>query len=245
MHIYDLQKSENRGLTQLDWLVSRHSFSFGGYFNPERINFGALRVLNQDIVSKGKGFGDHPHQDMEIITIPLQGSLRHRDSTGQDKIIHTGEVQLMSAGRGVFHSEWNASSEEPVHFLQIWIQPNILASQPSYQQTARISSSTESLQPLISPAGKPGGLSINQDAWIHWVNLQAEDRLSLQPQNPDNGIYVLLLEGQIQTDQHILTPGDGLGVWPCAGLEVVGMATAQLLVIEVPVNGYQITGSWK
>ena len=168
-----IHKAESRGYANHGWLKSYHTFSFAGYHNPERVHFGMLRVLNDDFVDAGMGFGKHPHDNMEIISIPLSGALHHQDSTGRDKIIQTGDVQIMSAGTGIFHSEVNASQVEPVTFLQLWIFPKVNNIEPRYDQKEfNVADRTNQFQVVVSPTQENDSLFINQDAWLSLIELE-------------------------------------------------------------------------
>lgn len=230
-----LHRAESRGHAQHGWLDSYHSFSFANYFHPERIHFGALRVLNDDRVLGGQGFGKHPHQNMEIVSIPLSGALAHKDSMGSVEVIETGDVQIMSAGTGVFHSEFNHDPEKTVNFLQIWILPQKQNIQPRYEQ--QFFSEKERLnqwQTVVSP--EPGqGVWINQDAWFSRVNLSADQAISYHPHDPSHGMYLFVLEGAIQVAEEELHQRDGLGVWETGELQLKAATAAEVLLIEVPM----------
>lgn len=205
--------ANSRGHANHGWLDSYHSFSFAGYYNPDRVHFGALRVLNDDVVAGGAGFGTHPHEDMEIISIPLRGALEHKDTLGTGSVIHTGDVQVMSAGTGIQHSEYNPSKTEEVNFLQVWVFPRQKGVKPRYDQrrfepTAR----ANAWQTLVEPAGK-AGLMIHQDAWFHRADLKADTSLAYPLQASQNGVYFFLLHGRVQIGAHTLDKRDALGVW--------------------------------
>ena len=224
-----------RGLTNLGWLQSQHSFSFGSYHSPDRMGFGLLRVLNDDRVIGGAGFDAHPHRDMEIVSIPLAGALEHQDSVGNHGIIQAGDVQIMSAGTGIMHSEYNHSAEDPVHFLQIWILPEKLDVAPRYQQsTYRLPNS--GLVPLVGPNGN-SAVQINQQAYFSIGVVQEDNDLPYALHSEANGLYAFLLEGSIQVGERILKGRDAVGLssgqdTPIAfrGIE----QASRLLLIEVP-----------
>ncbi|MGE3725804.1 MAG: pirin family protein [Candidatus Sericytochromatia bacterium] len=230
-----LHRAESRGHANHGWLDSYHSFSFASYFDPERVQFGALRVLNDDKVLGGQGFGKHPHQNMEIVSIPLSGSLAHKDSMGSVEVIKTGDVQIMSAGTGVFHSEFNHDANQSVNFLQIWILPQKQNIQPRYEQQSF--SQAERLnqwQTVVSP--EPGkGVWINQEAWFSRVDLSAEQEISYTPHSPDHGMYLFVLAGKIVTAQEELHQRDGLGVWGTDKLTLKATEASEVLLIEVPM----------
>ena len=224
-----------RGLTNLGWLQSRHSFSFGGYYSPDRMGFGSLRVLNDDRVIEGAGFDTHPHQNMEIVSIPLAGALEHQDSAGNRGIIQAGDVQIMSAGTGIMHSEYNHSAEEPVHFLQIWILPEELDIKPRYEQsTYRLPD--RGLLPLVGPNAN-SAVRINQQAYFSIGVIPEQSDLSYSLHSETNGLYVFLLEGSIQAGKRILKERDAVGIGgsPEAPVSFHGLTPeSRLLLIEVP-----------
>ena len=231
--------ANSRGTSRFGWLDSRHTFSFGEYFNPERIQFGALRVLNDDRVAPGMGFGQHPHRDMEIISIPLEGSLKHRDSMGNEHTITAGEVQLMSAGTGIEHAEINGSSHQPVHFLQIWILPTRKGVTPRYQQFDLDGLINDNqLTTFISPDAESNGGWLYQQAWFSMGRFTKETTEHFHLNRTANGVYYFLISGEAQINQQELLPGDGFGVSdvPEGGIEVISQANTQLLAIEVPLN---------
>jgi len=226
--------ASTRGLANHGWLQSFHTFSFGEYYNPQRMGFGALRVINDDKVSPGMGFGRHPHQDMEIISIPLHGVLRHQDSMGHTSEIRPGEVQLMSAGTGIFHSEMNGSYKEEVQFLQIWVLPEKLGIKPHYQQRKFERSFAEnSWQLLISPNGDEGSLVINQQAWFSLAYLP-EGTLSYQRKRETSGVYVFLIEGEVQINQEVFSKRDGGGFLHTSTLNFQAQHPSTILLMEVP-----------
>lgn len=230
--------ADTRGHADHGWLNAKHSFSFAGYHNPERIHFGALRVLNDDIVAPGMGFGKHPHDNMEIITIVLDGALEHKDSMGHTQAIHPGEVQVMSAGTGVFHSEYNHNKDKAVNLLQTWIFPSKKNVTPRYDQ--RIFPAAERVnqwQPLVSPEGTTdGGIKIYQDAWIHRAALEAGQSLDYEVHNPANGLYLFLIDGAVQTEGKELNKRDALAITGATGLNISATAQSDILLFEVPME---------
>jgi redox-sensitive bicupin YhaK (pirin superfamily) len=197
-----------RGKANFDWLNSQHTFSFGNYYDPDHMGISVLRVINDDIVAPDAGFGEHGHRDMEIISYILEGSIEHKDSMGNQFIVPAGDVQRMSAGTGVMHSEFNASATEPLKFLQIWISPNVRGIEPSYEQMAVVQSST--MTPLVTPTGRDGSLSIHQDASLFRLQLQAGESYDLAAQKHVG--YLQVISGSALSNEYALTPGDGLGI---------------------------------
>lgn len=228
--------SSERGHVNFGWLESHHSFSFGNWHNREKVHFGALRVLNDDTVKGGKGFDTHPHENMEIITIPLKGALAHKDSTGADGIIYTGDVQVMSAGSGIRHSEYNASHYDPVTLLQIWIFPKQMGIKPRHdQQTFDPAARNGQWQVVVSPRPEDAALKINQDARLALTRLKSGDSLSYYAVFPGNGIYIFLLEGQVEADGKVLQRRDGLGVTETGEVGIHAVTDSEMLAIEVPM----------
>jgi redox-sensitive bicupin YhaK (pirin superfamily) len=228
--------ADTRGHANHGWLNSFHTFSFANYYNPERVNFGALRVLNDDTVTGGMGFGKHPHENMEIISIPLEGDLEHQDSMGNKAIIKKGEVQLMSAGTGVTHSEKNHDATNPVKFLQIWVIPEKRNIQPRYEQEVfEAEGRKNTIQMVISPIGtNDGGLKINQKAWFSLVDLSGEIVYDLKDKS--NGVYVFVLEGNVEVVNQKLNKRDGLGIWEAETVNLKTDTYAEILLMEVPMK---------
>jgi len=228
--------ADSRGDANHVWLKSRHSFSFANYHNRERMGFGALRVLNDDFVIGGHGFGRHSHRDMEIISIPLSGKLAHKDSIGNEGMIETGEIQVMSAGTGITHSEMNGDSEEAMTFLQIWVIPNKMSVAPRYQQIPM----GDIMQPnafnqVLSPNAEDAGVWIHQDAWFSMGEFDKGVMSSYQLKNPSNGVYVFVISGQVVIDNNVLASRDGLGIWDTESFTMDVPAAATVLVMEVPL----------
>mgnify|MGYP001048232299 FL=1 len=231
-----LHKSDSRGEANHGWLKSRHTFSFAGYFNPERVQFGALRVLNDDQVAAGMGFGAHPHENMEIVSIPLQGDLEHKDSTGREKVIKQGDVQIMSAGTGITHSEYNHSKDEEVHFLQIWVFPKEKGIDPRYEQkTYSPENRTNEFQTVVSPEGGDA-LWINQDAFFSMANLDAGVSLDYQVKKPGNGVYLFVLNGDLEAANESLSTRDAIGLTETESFGIKAKSYAEVLAIEVPMQ---------
>lgn len=233
---YIIHTSDSRGHADHGWLKSYHTFSFANYFNPDRVHFGALRVLNDDFVDSGMGFGAHPHENMEIVSIPLEGKLSHKDSTGSEGVIQKGEIQFMSAGTGVTHSEMNGSTTEPVKFLQIWIIPNKINIAPRYGQIAYELKENELLT-LIQPQASENTLALQQNAWFKMGKFSKETSLNLSIEDPkNNGIYIFLLSGKISVDNHTLSTRDAIGVSEVENVAIEILEESEFLVIEVPMN---------
>ena len=232
-----LHKAESRGRADHGWLESYHTFSFANYYNPDRVHFGALRVLNDDRVSPGEGFGKHPHDNMEIVSIPLAGELRHKDSMGNETIIKEGEVQVMSAGTGIFHSEYNNRKDSDVRFLQIWLFPNIKNVTPRYDQiSVKDIQIDNAFYQVLSPNKDDQGVWIYQDAWFHLGNFQAGKSDTYTFKKEGNGLYIFLLEGEADVDGQPLERRDGYGIWDTNKVSVRATADARLLLMEVPMN---------
>lgn len=227
-----LHKANERGKTKLDWLDSKHSFSFGEYYNPARNEFGALRVLNDDIIAAGKGFGMHDHANMEIITIVLSGEIEHQDSMGNKGTIETNNVQRMTAGTGILHSEMN-KSKKPVHLLQLWIEPSKENLTPSYEQHA-FDFKLNTFTLIASAVKKPKTALIHQDATLHIGNLTAKHTLELKT-DPNKGTFAFLISGELKIEGQKLTPGDALAITDAKQLTFAALKASEVLVIQVPV----------
>jgi redox-sensitive bicupin YhaK (pirin superfamily) len=232
-----LHKASSRGHANHVWLESYHSFSFANYYNPEKMNFGVLRVLNDDKVIGGQGFGTHPHDNMEIISIPLKGDLEHKDSMGNTTVIKEGEVQAMSAGTGIFHSEYNKNKEEEVKFLQIWLFPNKKDVEPRYDQieTASIAKPNSFYQ-VLSPNKDDQGVWIHQDAWFHLGEFDQEMEETYSFKKQGNGLYVFLMEGEVDVEGETLKKRDGFGVWDTQEVVLKAKTGTKVLLMEVPMS---------
>ena len=230
--------ADSRGHADHGWLDTYHTFSFAGYYNPDRMNFGVLRVLNDDTVAGGRGFGTHPHDNMEIVSIPLEGDLRHMDSMGNSEVIREGSVQVMSAGSGVRHSEMNANADRPVKFLQIWMLPNARNVQPRYDEIAVDTSRRNELVQVLSPDPDDAGVSVHQNAWWHIGRFDAGHDVTYQLHDPEaNGVYAFVLEGQWQVGDQALERRDGLGLWETSSVELSARSDdARILLMEVPMK---------
>ncbi len=229
-----VRRAAERGVTKLDWLESYHSFSFGDYYDPAHAGFRLLRVLNDDIVAPNMGFGAHGHKNMEIISIVLDGALEHRDSLGNGSVIVPGEVQVMSAGTGIEHSEFNSSTDEPVHFLQIWIVPNQKNVAPRYEQRSfALADRLNTLQQIVGPLGTPGVPGIHQQASLFLSRLERGKVLPYQVQ-PKRGVWLQLVSGGIECNGELLLPGDGVGVDGARELSLKAGRESELLIIDLP-----------
>ncbi len=233
---YIIDLGTSRGYADHGWLKSYHTFSFAGYFNPERVNFGALRVLNDDYVAAGRGFGAHPHENMEIVSIPLEGKLAHKDSTGSEGVIQKSEIQFMSAGTGVTHSEMNGSVTEAVKFLQIWIIPNKMNITPRYGQMEYAVNDNE-IKTLIQPTTAEGTLRLQQNAWFKMAKFDSDKETTITVEDPkNNGIYIFLLNGSIEVDGNSLQTRDAIGIWDTDKVSIKTNDKSEFLIMEVPMN---------
>lgn len=232
-----LHKAATRGSADLGWLKSFHTFSFSNYYNPERMHFGVLRVLNDDTVKGGMGFGTHPHDNMEIISIPLEGDLEHKDSIGNTTVIKKGDIQIMSAGTGVYHSEYNKNKDEAVKFLQIWIFPNKKNVTPRYDQvTLNTEDRHNKLQQILSPDANDKGVWIYQDAWFHMANLDKGVSVNYTIKKEGNGVYVFVLKGDVTINGQQLNTRDGYGTWNIKDMDIMAGSSAEILLMEVPMD---------
>ena len=231
-----LHRSETRGDANHGWLHSKHTFSFANYYDPQRMNFGVLRVLNDDKVSGGMGFGTHPHQNMEIISIPLSGDLEHQDSMGNTTVIKEGDIQVMSAGTGVQHSEYNKNKDEEVRFLQIWVIPHTQNVEPRYDQiTLKKEDRKNKLQQVLSPNKEDAGVWIHQDAWFNMVDLDADKAVTYDFNLASNGLYLFVLEGSVEVAGEKLERRDGLGIFDTQSITLKASEQASVLLMEVPL----------
>lgn len=231
-----LHKADTRGHANHGWLNSWHSFSFANYYNPERMHFGVLRVLNDDTVEAGMGFGTHPHDNMEIISIPLEGDLEHKDSMGNVAVIRNGDIQVMSAGTGIFHSEYNRNKENLVKFLQIWVFPNQRNVTPRYDQiTLNLADRKNKLQQILSPNADDAGVWIYQDAWFHLADFDPGVSTEYTVKKSGNGVYTFVLKGDITVNGQPLNARDGLGIWDTDKISIKADSNAEFLMMEVPM----------
>jgi redox-sensitive bicupin YhaK (pirin superfamily) len=233
-----LYPAKERGHVNLGWLDSFHSFSFGNYHDPKKVHFGALRVVNDDSIAGGGGFGTHPHDNMEIVTIPLEGKLAHKDSTGNEGIIKKGDVQIMSAGTGIRHSEYNGSSSDYARLLQIWVFPKLKNIKPAYgQKTFDLSDRKNKWQVVISPDIAEQALTINQDARFSLVDLEAGKSIGYQMKWKNSGLYLFVIDGAVKAAEKPLSKRDALGVSETDQVEIEAVSDSQLLAIEIPMLG--------
>jgi len=232
-----LHKANTRGHVNHGWLDSNHTFSFANYYNPQRINFGVLRVLNDDRVMAGRGFGTHPHDNMEIISIPLDGDLEHKDSMGNVAVIKKGDVQLMSAGTGIFHSEYNKNSDKEVKFLQIWLFPNKRDVNPRYDQISLNNEEmNDNLMQILSPNQDDEGVWIHQNAWFHMGNLSKGKSVEYKIKDSRNGVYAFIIDGDVSIEGQELNRRDGYGVWDTDKINIDATSNARVLLMEVPMT---------
>jgi redox-sensitive bicupin YhaK (pirin superfamily) len=232
-----LHKADTRGHANHGWLNAYHSFSFAGYYDPERTHFGALRVLNDDTIAPGMGFGTHPHDNMEIITIPQSGDLEHRDSMGNTGVINHGEVQVMSAGTGIQHSEYNKNKNKELKLLQIWIFPNKKNVTPRYDQIRLNRADRKNkLQQILSPDQNDEGTWIHQDAWFHMTDLDAGKNLEYSLKKKGNGVYCFILEGDVNINGQDLNRRDGLGITNTESFDIKAKTNTEILLMEIPMT---------
>ena len=227
-----IRTSDQRGSVNLGWLKSKHSFSFGNYYDPKHMGVSVLRVINDDMVMPGQGFGTHGHKDMEIISYVIEGALEHKDSEGNKYTVPAGDIQRMSAGSGVMHSEYNASKKDKVKFLQIWIQPNKMGIKPSYEQ--KNITQKGPLTPLLTPKGKNGSLSLNQDASLSRLVLKADETFTLDPSKRMG--YLHIVKGEMMADKNYVEAGDGFAVDPNQKVELKALSTVEALWFDLPVK---------
>lgn len=231
---YVLHRADERGHADHGWLDTYHSFSFAGWHDPKKMHFGALRVLNDDHVAGGGGFGTHPHDNMEIVTIPTSGALEHEDSMGNSSVIRTGDVQVMSAGTGIRHSEFNHSADEAVRFFQIWVFPDERDLEPRYDQE-QYDAGARGLQCIVSPDGAQG-VSIHQNAWFHLGEVDAGTVLKHALHGAGQGLYVMVVEGSASVEGQSLAKRDAIGVWDTSDVAIEATEDCRLLLIEVPMR---------
>ncbi|OWY20808.1 pirin family protein [Sphingobacteriales bacterium UPWRP_1] len=233
-----LHKAASRGHANHGWLNSYHSFSFANYYNPERMHFGVLRVLNDDTVAPAMGFGTHPHDNMEIISIPLQGDLQHKDSMGNVQVIKHGDIQVMSAGKGIYHSEFNKNADADVKFLQIWVFPNKRNVTPRYDQiTLNLADRKNKLQQIVSPNPNDAGVWIHQNAWFHLGNFDEGNNSTYRVKATGNGVYAFVIKGSFEVNGQPLQTRDGLGIWDTPELAIrATAANSEILLMDVPMS---------
>ena len=232
-----LHKANTRGHADHGWLNAYHSFSFASWYNPERVQFGMLRVLNDDTIAAGMGFGTHPHDNMEIITIPLEGDLAHKDSMGNAEVIKTGDVQVMSAGTGIQHSEFNPNADQRTKLFQIWVFPKYRNVTPRYQQiTLDETEQKNNFAQILSPNADDAGVWIYQDAWFFLADFDKDFSKTYTINKEGNGLYVFVISGSITVDGQELETRDGFGIWDFTNLEIKATTEAKFLLMEIPMN---------
>lgn len=232
-----LHRANERGHANHGWLNSFHSFSFASYYDPAKTNFGALRVLNDDAVDPGEGFGTHPHNNMEIISIPLEGDLEHKDSMGNVSVIKHGDIQVMSAGTGIYHSEYNKNPDRPVKFLQIWIIPKTKNVKPRYDQiTLNMADRENKFQQILSPNADDEGVWIHQDAWFHLGRFDKGKSTEYKLRKNGNGVYAFVLSGNATINNQELNSRDAVGVWDAGEISIKADSNTEILLMEVPMN---------
>lgn len=232
-----LHKSESRGDANHGWLHSKHTFSFANYYNPERMHFGVLRVLNDDTVAPGMGFGTHPHDNMEIISIPLEGDLEHKDSMGNTAVIKNGDIQVMSAGTGIQHSEYNKNKDKAVKFLQIWVFPNKRDVTPRYDQiTLKLEDRHNKLQQILSPNADDEGVWIHQNAWFHLGKFDKGIATDYTIKGKGNGVYIFNLNGTLEVNGQQVETRDGFGIWDTDKINIKATTDSEFLMMEVPMT---------
>ena len=232
-----IHKANTRGHADHGWLNAYHSFSFASWYNPERVQFGALRVLNDDTIAAGMGFGTHPHDNMEIITIPLEGDLAHKDSMGNTETIKSGDIQVMSAGTGVKHSEFNPNADQRTKLLQIWVYPNKQNVEPRYQQiTLNPEDRKNKLQQILSPNAGDSGVWIHQDAWFYLGKFDKGVSATYNFKKEGNGVYAFILSGTITINGQELETRDGFGIWNTNSFDIKATSDAEFLLMEIPMQ---------
>ena len=230
-------KADTRGHADHGWLNAYHSFSFASWYNPDRVQFGALRVLNDDTVAAGMGFGTHPHDNMEIITIPLEGDLAHKDSMGNESTIKNGDVQVMSAGSGIRHSEFNPNADQRTKLFQIWVFPKQRDVTPRYQQiTLNKSLEKNDFAQILSPDANDAGVWIHQDAWFYLSDFDADFSKKLALKKEGNGFYIMNIEGEIEVNGEKLETRDAIGIWETTEIEIKATTASKFLVMEIPMK---------
>jgi redox-sensitive bicupin YhaK (pirin superfamily) len=232
-----LHKANTRGNANHGWLDAKHTFSFANFHNSERMHFGVLRVLNDDIIAPGMGFGTHPHDNMEIITIPLEGDLEHKDNMGNGTIIKNGDVQVMSAGTGITHSEFNANKDQDVKLLQIWLFPNKKNVEPRYDQISLNELEKENqFYQILSPNNKDAGVWIHQNAWFSMGKFNKQITTDYKLRSDKNGVYAFVINGNVTIQDQELNQRDGFGIWNSDAITIVAEKDSKILLMEVPMS---------
>ena len=229
-------RAEDRGYADHGWLKAHHSFSFAAYHDMSKVHFGELRVLNDDSIAPGMGFGKHPHDNMEIVTIPLSGAVKHADSMGNQGVIKAGDVQIMSAGKGILHSEFNASTSEFLNLFQIWVFPKVRNIEPRYdQKTFSAEDRKGKFQVLVAPDKTEGSMWVNQDVWFNLGDFTAGQDISYAPKLKGNGLYLMVVNGEVEVAGETLKKRDAIGLWDLDKADIKINADAELLIIDVPM----------
>ena len=229
--------ADTRGKANHGWLQAKHSFSFANFYNPERMQFGVLRVLNDDVIAPGMGFGAHPHDNMEIITIPLEGALEHKDSMDNIGVIEVDEIQVMSAGTGISHSEYNKSKDQSVSLLQLWVIPHTQNVTPRYdQKNIKDLKTTNSFYPVVTPNPQNSGMWIHQDAWFHLGEFNEETKVKYSINKPGNGVYIFIIEGGGNVSGQDLSKRDAIGLWEADSFSIIAKKNSRILLLEVPMQ---------
>lgn len=232
-----IHKANTRNKADFGWLKVNHTFSFANYYNPDRMSFGAIRVLNDDIISGGKGFSTHPHDNMEIITIPLDGALKHEDNMGNHGVIRKNEIQVMSAGTGITHSEFNANNTKEAKVLQIWLYPDKKNVKPRYQQMSlNTDKKLNQLYQILSPNKHDQGVWIHQNAWFSLGHFNTKNKIKYRLNDNTNGVYIFILEGDVEIQGNKLNKRDGIGIWNVNEIELSTAKNSELLLMEIPMN---------
>lgn len=230
-----LHLAASRGHEDHVWLDTHYTFSFSNYNNPKRMHFGVLRVLNDDIIAPGKGFGMHPHQNMEIVTIPLNGELEHKDNLGNLSIIKSGDIQVMSAGAGVVHSERNNSIDHPLSILQIWLFPTKKQVSPRHDHQVLDQNIKNSFNPILTPHKDDSLVWICQNAWFYWSEFDKDFSKTYSVKLPENGLYVFVVEGNAIVENQSLGRRDGFGIWDCEKINITATKNSKILLMDVPM----------
>ncbi len=234
-----LHRSSSRHCSDHGWLKSYQTFNYAGYYHPDRMNFGALRVLNDDIVAGGQGFGNHPHENMEIICIPLAGSLEQTDKSGNNCIVSQGEVQVISAGTGISHSEMNRNADKDLQFLNIWMYPKIMNAIPKYEQMSlHENDRLNCFQTIVSPTEEIQGMSVYQDAWVHLSKIEKGVDINYKLRKKENGVYAFLISGMLKVRDTLLLARDGIGICGSTSISFQAETDSELVLLEVPLSQY-------
>ena len=229
--------SSSRGEANHGWLHAKHSFSFANYFNPDRVQFGVLRVLNDDIIAPGMGFGSHPHDNMEIITIPLEGALEHKDSMDNVGVIEADEIQVMSAGTGVYHSEYNKNKDQSVNLLQLWVFPHTQNVSPRYdQKSIKELQTPNAFYPIVTPNPDGPAMWIHQDAWFHLGEFDKQTKIEYSIHKEGNGVYAFMIDGKGNVAGQDLSKRDALGIWDTQSFSITAKKDSRILLLEVPMQ---------